>query len=327
MQNLNRPSKQQAPADQDVEAAAAAGPYAQWIQQEEIPTHRTKFLIGRKVNTISWCRDEMTKKISQIATERYNHSSGTAPYINSAFVDFNTQQAAHHATQRSYKGTELEGVETFIGIQPSEVIWENLALARSSRRLRVIAATTFTTLLIIFWAIPVAAVGAISNINFLTSKVHFLRFINRIPSKILGIVTGLLPVVALSILMSLVPVFCRMVAKASGVVSTVHVELWCQQWFYAFNVIQVFLVVTIASAATTVVTKIIDDPSSTTSLLANNLPNASNFYISYFILQGLSIAIMGLLQIGGLVGFLLLSRFLDKTPRKLRHRRTTLASM
>lgn len=84
---------------------------------------------------------------------------------------------------------------------------------------------------------------------------------------------------------------------------------------------------TIASAATTVVTKIIADPSSATSLLANNLPGASNFYIAYFILQGLSIAAMGLLQIGGLAGFTLLSRFLDGTPRKLYNRWMNLSSV
>ena len=57
--------------------------------------------------------------------------------------------------------------------------------------------------------------------------------------------------------------------------------------YMAFQVIQVFLVTTFASGAASVVTQIIDNPSSATTLLAENLPKASNFYISYFILQGL----------------------------------------
>lgn len=165
--------------------------------------------------------------------------------------------------------------------------------------------------------------GAISNINFLTDKVHFLSFINDIPSPILGVVTGLLPVVLLSILMSFVPVVCRMLARFSGAVSEVQVELWCQQWYFAFNVIQVFLVVTLASGATTVVTKIIADPSSWTSLLENNLPGASNFYISYFILQGLSIFGMALLRLGRLAGHAVLHKIFDKTPRKQYLRKIT----
>jgi hypothetical protein len=52
-------------------------------------------------------------------------------------------------------------------------------------------------------------VGSISNINYLTDKVHFLSFINDIPKVILGVVTGLLPAILLSVLMSLVPVVCR----------------------------------------------------------------------------------------------------------------------
>jgi len=57
----------------------------------------------------------------------------------------------------------------------------------------------------------------------------------------------------------------------------------------AFQVIQVFLITTFASGAAAVVTKIIDDPGSATTLLAENLPKASNFYISYFIVQGLGV--------------------------------------
>jgi hypothetical protein len=63
--------------------------------------------------------------------------------------------------------------------------------------------------MILFWAIPVAIVGLISNVNYLTDKVHFLRFINDIPPVVLGVITGLLPSVLLSVLMSLVPVVCR----------------------------------------------------------------------------------------------------------------------
>jgi hypothetical protein len=38
------------------------------------------------------------------------------------------------------------------------------------RKLRKFGTSTFLTLMIIFWAIPVAVVGAISNINYLTDS-------------------------------------------------------------------------------------------------------------------------------------------------------------
>jgi calcium permeable stress-gated cation channel len=67
--------------------------------------------------------------------------------------------------------------------------------------------------MIIFWAIPVAFVGSISNINYLTDKVHFLHFILDIPPAILGIVTGLLPSVMLAVLMALLPIILRRISS------------------------------------------------------------------------------------------------------------------
>ena len=68
--------------------------------------------------------------------------------------------------------------------------------------------------------------------------------------------------------------------------------------------------------ASAVVTQIVQDPGTAPSLLATNLPKASNFYISYFILFGLSQAALQLLNIVPLLLYIILGKFLDKTPRK-----------
>lgn len=77
---------------------------------------------------------------------------------------------------------------------------------------RFAATTGFVIVMIIFWAIPVAFVGSISNINYLTNRVHFLKFILDIPPVILGIVTGLLPSIMLAILMALLPIILRCIS-------------------------------------------------------------------------------------------------------------------
>jgi hypothetical protein len=41
------------------------------------------------------------------------------------------------------------------------------------------------------------------------AEVPFLHFIDDIPSVFLGVVTGLLPSILLSVLMALVPIVCR----------------------------------------------------------------------------------------------------------------------
>jgi hypothetical protein len=104
-------------------------------------------------------------------------------------------------------------------------------------------------------------------------------------------------------------------AKLAGAPTTSEVELQTQSWYFAFQVIQVFLVTTFTSGATAVASQIVSDPTQVIPLLSKNLPKASNFYISYFILFGVANASRYLFSLIGLLGILVLSKF-DKTPRK-----------
>lgn len=173
----------------------------------------------------------------------------------------------------------------------------------------------------------VAFVGLVSQINYLTEQFPWLAWINDIPGVILGVITGLLPVVMLAILMALVPIVFRLLAKLAGWVTLSQVELQTQSWYFAFQVVQVFLVTTMAGAVTTVIEQVLDDPGSVITLLSNNLPKASNFYINYFVLFGLSAFAGTLLNIGGFVTVVLLGRILPgKTPRKIFQKLTALSA-
>ena len=134
--------------------------------------------------------------------------------MNSAFITFTSLAAAHRAAQiklpeKKYVPFKLERT---LAPQPAEIIWSNLRISYPERIVRFAATTGFVTVMIIFWAIPVAIVGSISNINYLTNRVHFLKFILNIPPVILGIVTGLLPSIMLAILMALLPIILRCIA-------------------------------------------------------------------------------------------------------------------
>lgn len=94
-------------------------------------------------------------------------------------------------------------------------------------------------------------------------------------------------------------------------------ELFTQNAYFAFQVIQVFLITTLTSSASAVVKKIVDDPSGVTELLAQNIPKASNFYISYFLVQGLPIATGVLTQVVGFFIFTFIYKFLSGTPRAM----------
>lgn len=317
-----------AEAAADGAAAERGETYAdRYVSPKDRPTHRLKFLIGKKVDTIDWCRAELQKLIPEVEAMQAKHRAGDAKLLNSVFVEFETLVQAQEAFQSLTHHKALQMSPRFSGMTPTEVIWTNLNISWWQRVVRNILVLGFITALIIFWAIPVAAVGAISNVTYLIEKLPWLGFINNLPDKLHGIITGLLPVILLAVLFALVPIIMRLMAKIAGAPTRGAVELTVQGWYFAFLVVQGFLVVTIASAASAVVAQIVKQPQMALTLLSSNLPKASNFYINYFILQGLGVFSGILLSIVGLLIFLVLSKLLDKTPRKMYNRWINLAGI
>jgi hypothetical protein len=104
-------------------------------------------------------------------------------------------------------------------------------------------------------------------------------------------------------------------AKLAGAITLSEVEQQTQTWYFAFHVIQVFLVTTFTSGATAVASQIVSDPTQAVPLLAQNLPKASNFYISYFVLYGVAQAANYLFNIGGIFAVFVMNK-LAGTPRK-----------
>ncbi|OBT41569.1 hypothetical protein VE00_09155 [Pseudogymnoascus sp. WSF 3629] len=301
---------------------------ARWLPTKKRPTHRTGLLglFGAKVDSINWCREKLEKLIPDTDAAREKYKAGADKPVNAVFIEFLTQSAAQSAYQSLSHHQALHMSPRYIGMHPNEIVWSSLRISWWQKVVRRYAVQAFIAALIIFWAIPVAAVGLISNVPQLAT-LSWLSWINKIPSKILGVVSGLLPSVLLSILMSLVPIIMRILAKVSGEPTLARVELFTQNAYFAFQVVQVFLVVTIGSAASSVAKKIADNPSSATSILAEKLPLASNFYISYFILQGLTIASGVVSQVIGFFIFGLLYKYLTSTPRSMYVKWTTLSAM
>lgn len=294
-----------------------------WLDDDERPTHRLKPIIGHKVDTINWSREHLSEVIPKIEHLQERHWNNKETHVPAAFVEFETAEAAEEAFSRKITRMPKQMKPRAIGQKPTQIIWKNLSMTTTQRTLRKALGTTFIILLIIFWAIPVAFVGAVSNINSLES-IGFLTWISDIPSVILGVVTGLLPTILLAVLMALVPIIIRQIAKLSGACSTGEVELYTQKWYFAFQVVQVFLVTTIASGAAAVAKQIVNEPSMAVSLLATSLPTASNFYINFFVLYGLAVSSKTLFNVAALALYILLGKFLDTTPRKMLNRYTAI---
>ena len=284
-------------------------------------------LLGKKVDKIYYCREQVARLNVEIEDDQANPER--FPLMNSAFVQFNHQVAAHMACQAVSHHLPKQMAPRLVEISPNDVIWDNMSIPWWSRYIRTFLVLTVIIGMIILWAIPVAFTGALSQLHSVADQYHWLRWILRAPNVILSILQGVLPAALLALLMFLLPIILRFLVKLQGTQSGMLVELSVQRYYFCFLFVQLFLVVSVSSAATTIIGFFNGEEtiSNVPNLLAVNIPRASNYFFSYMILQALSVSAGALVQIGGLVSWFILAPIFDSTARSKFKRQTQLSEI
>jgi calcium permeable stress-gated cation channel len=136
----------------------------QYVPRADRPTHRLPVLsflpIGRKVDSIDWATKEINEttelleKERATLTEQEGNASEKYPPLNSVFVLFNQQIAAHLAAQSLTHNEPYRMTGKYTEVAPADVVWENLGRNPYEARIRQLISYSATGALIIFWAIP-----------------------------------------------------------------------------------------------------------------------------------------------------------------------------
>ncbi|KAL9942628.1 hypothetical protein D7B24_004522 [Verticillium nonalfalfae] len=296
------------------------------------PTWLAWLTFGKKVDTIYWCRTELARlnleiREDQAHPERY-------PLMNSAFIQFNEQISAHMACQSLIHHLPKQMAPRVNEVSPNDVIWSNMAIKWWDEWFRTGAVTLLITAMVIFWAVPVAWTAALANIDKLTS-ISWLRWIenNNTVYQIAGGIAGILPPLILALVLILVPILLDLLADFKGAKTGAQKTEFVQQFYFMFLFVQVFLVVSVASffagAADELFANLqkFNEVDYIWTVLADNLPQAANYFFSYMILQALSSSSGALLQIGALLVWYVLAKMLDTTARNKWTRNTTLSGI
>ena len=282
-------------------------------------------LLGKKVDTIDYCRKEVARLNLEI--EQDQQEPEKYPLMNSAFIQFNHQVAAHMACQAVSHHTPAYMAPRAVEISPDDVIWDNMSIRWWESYLRIGAVVILIAGLVIGWAIPTTFTGLLSNLNYLMDQYHWLDWLHKFPKIAIAIIQGILPQALLALLLILLPLILRFLAKTQGDFTGMAIELSVQRYYFAFLFVQVFLVVSISSGITTVLGQLANSPQSAPAILAQNLPKASNYFFSYLLLQALTVSAGALVQVMGLIQWFILAPMLDSTARQKWQRQVNLPSM
>lgn len=286
------------------------------VPKAQRPTARKPPVIGKKVDSVETARTALVEIVEKIESHRAAPGRNVEDH-SAIFVSFTTQHAAHTAFQTiTFQSGKLPLQDRFLAPQPKEVLWNNITKPSAIRLSKASLALVFVIAFTVFFSIPVGLLGSLSNARQLADKVSFLHWLKDLPPWTLGLLTGLVPPALTSWFVSYVPKLFRHIAKLSGEPTTSQAELKTQAWFMVFQVVQVFLITTFSSGAAAVAAKIAKDPTQAPDLLASSLPTASNFYLTYFILQGTTSAASNLLDYSETAEYLFYEFVWAKTPRE-----------
>lgn len=314
--------------------------WKKYLKAKHRPTHHLglfgiNWLFGipgitKKVDTIYWCRKELARLNVEIEEDQ-KHPERYPP-LNSAFVQFNHQIAAHMACQSTIHHIPRQMAPRTIEISPRDVVWGNMAMTWWQQWLRTGIIAVVVTGMTILWAIPVAWTAAINNVESLT-KIDAFKFLSKTKTtrNVASAIAGVLPTLVIAIILAIVPLIMELLAGIKGVKTGSQRTEFVQRWFFAFLFVQLFLVVSIASFFTNSLEKLVYNLSQLKDVnyvlkdvLATNLPSAANYFFSYMILQALSTSSATLLQLISLIFWYIIGPIFDSTARSKWKRNTSL---
>ncbi|XP_051128196.1 CSC1-like protein ERD4 [Andrographis paniculata] len=275
------------------------------------PTTKTGFLglIGKKVDAL----DYYDEKIKELTVKLESEQARTLKdkQQSAAVIFFNNRVTAAAASQ-SLHDAIVDKWTVMAAPESREILWSNLAMNYYARLVRRYAIYFLVFLTIFFYMIPIAFISAVTTLRNLIKYLPFLKPVVKV-AAIKTILEAYLPQLALIIFLALLPKFLLFLSKAEGIVSESHAQRAASGKYFYFNVLNVFIGITLGSALFDSFKEILNDPKSIPELLGRSLPRSATFFLTFVALKFFVSYGLELSRIVPLIIFHLKKKYLCKT--------------
>jgi len=264
----------------------------------EPPTTKTGCCgcVGETVEAVPYYKGKADELRGEIREEYPD-----AEYKNAAFVSFKTVSSAVKASSIQFRDDQTWEITG--ATQPSDVIWTALTSVpdtATQQGVRMGVSCAIVALNII-WAIPMAAGGALANLEQLGDKYSWLSGVESLPPTLIAIIEGFGPTIWRIILMLLLKPILYALLGITGILETSTLESAFFNKYYMFLLVQIYFVTLVSSSLFAVIGDIIDDPISIFSLLGESVPAVAIEMIQYMLLQGLGLGVGKIVRLVGLI--------------------------
>ena len=216
-------------------------------------------------------RARLSKKNGVPEGEERDDSCGVAMVI---FTSLRAKQAAVQCQLTN----DIDKLNVFAAPDPRAVIWNNITTPLPQQKVLSIQAAAFWTVGILFWTVPIGFVASISNLASILDTIGVDDVDQN--SGWYGLVSGLLPVIALAVFMAIL--YMAIVGVATHFIklkSKSEVDAYALYWHQLFQFTNLGLLL-VSGSLFNQLDKMLDDVSSLASTIADAMPGASIIFVN-----------------------------------------------
>ena len=240
-----------------------------------------------------------------------------------AFVVMRTFTAATIAIQ-SMHSSKPGAMQVTTAPEPRDILWRNIYVSKGALRTRSILGEFLVILLISFYVVPVALVSLLVSESALVSSSPRLAQLDQAAAIFSSAIAMVQPLCIVALQQLLPPLFV-VISKLEGLVSFSEVQMRCFSRYFLFQVLNVFLVTTIAGSIFDTIAIIVETPEAAFEMLGNSLPRMSSFFITFVTIKAFFALGVELVRTMSLVQASL--RYLFVPNPTLRRARSVIAGM
>ncbi|KAL3417820.1 hypothetical protein PVAG01_10830 [Phlyctema vagabunda] len=269
-------------------------------------------LQSRKVDAIDYFEEKLRKLDDKIIEARKKEYQATPL----AFVTMDSIPACQMAVQ-ALLDPEPMRLMAKLAPAPSDIVWSNTYLPRSSRMFRSWTVSIFIFILTIIWLAPVAALAGLLDLCSIRQVWPQLADLLENHEITKALVQTGLPTLVVSLLNVAVPFLYDYLANLQGSISQGDVELSVISKNFFFTFFNVFLVFTTFGAAGRfwpVLQESFRDTTTLATRLASSIQSLAFFYTNFILLQGIGLMPFRLLEFGSVALYPIMLMG-AKTPR------------
>jgi len=237
------------------------------------------------------------RKISELSNYREECLvEGQFRPLGSAFVAFTDLRSAITATKVQHT-KDVDSLVVSRCPEPRDIVWENIGMPLKLRQLRQLAITGVSFYMVCFMMVPVAFVASLANLDNLARVFPLLTsYLEHHPST-KGFIQGFLPSLVLALFVNQVPNVLPFLAKLEGIPSRSAIDSWVLSKFFFFQIVNVFLGVTLSTGTLAIIQILVERPISIVLILGTSVPRAASFFVNYVCFQSLATFPLELFQL------------------------------